>query len=375
MRTLVISDLHLGAHRERDLLRRPWVLEALLRELEFTDRLVLLGDIIELRHGPAAAALRLAKPVLNALGGAMEQSGEVVLVPGNHDHHLLEPWLERRVGGAQGGGRAALALETAVAPEPGEPLSALIDALSPAQVRVAYPGVWLREDVFATHGHLADRHTTIPMLERVAAGVMALIVSEPLGGPQRIEDYEAALAPVYAWIHAVAQTGASRLGRSSHGGTSSGAWQTLSAEAPKRGSRSSRARRRALQSAFPLLIATLNRAGIGPLRWQLSAEELRRAPIRAMDEVLARLGVQAEHVIFGHTHRAGPLSVPPDPLWRGRAGQRLLNTGCWVHEPSFLGPRPERSPYRAGFAVRIEGQAPPELTNLLDGDPAARAPG
>jgi hypothetical protein len=116
---------------------------------------------------------------------------------------------------------------------------------------------------------------------------------------------------------------------------------------------------------------SLNRAGLGPLRPQLSPAELRRGSLRAMREVLGRLHVDARYVIFGHTHRAGPR--PRDNLgeW-SRANQRLLNAGCWLLEPGFLGPRPHESPYRAGFAVRIDGDGVPELTNLLDPPPAPR---
>ena len=37
---------------------------------------------------------------------------------------------------------------------------------SPARVRFAYPGLWLREDVYATHGHYLDCHLTVPTVER-----------------------------------------------------------------------------------------------------------------------------------------------------------------------------------------------------------------
>lgn len=43
-----------------------------------------------------------------------------------------------------------------------------------------------------------------------------------------------------------------------------------------------------------------------------------------------------------------------------------MNSGSWVHEPGFLGPRPEASPYRAGFCVSVGAHGPAELRNLLD---------
>ena len=65
--------------------------------------------------------------------------------------------------------------------------------------------MWLRDDVYAIHGHYGDRHTTVPMFERLGAGAMARIVRDSADGLARAEDYEAVLAPIYAWIHAIAQ--------------------------------------------------------------------------------------------------------------------------------------------------------------------------
>ncbi len=320
---------------------------------------------MELRQRPLPAALRTARPALGEIGAALGPEGEVVLVPGNHDHHLLTSWSERRAATREDAD--ALGTETAVDWRSGEPLATVIDALAPARARVAYPGVWLSEDLYATHGHYADRHVTVPMLERLAAGVMARLTGEPAEGPRRAEDYEDVLVPVYAWIHALAQIGRPGLGRSEQG-ASAGARGVLVGEAPSRGRGGLRgsARRRALRTGFPVFVAALNRAGIGPLRRQLTGEELRRASLRAINEVLIRLQVPASTVIFGHTHRAGPLPTDKSAEWQTPRGQRLLNTGSWIDEPGFLGSEPARSPYRAGFAVRIDGSAAPELVNLLD---------
>ncbi|HEX2105649.1 MAG TPA: hypothetical protein VHF51_18495, partial [Solirubrobacteraceae bacterium] len=67
MRTLVVSDLHLGARTGVDLLRRPAARAALLERVDGADRLVLLGDTLELRHGPVREALAAARPVLEAV--------------------------------------------------------------------------------------------------------------------------------------------------------------------------------------------------------------------------------------------------------------------------------------------------------------------
>ena len=52
-------------------------------------------------------------------------------------------------------------------------------------------------------------------------------------------------------------------------------------------------------------IEVLNRLGLGPFHTELTGVELRRAGLLAMARV-ADTAPDAEHVIFGHTHRAGP---------------------------------------------------------------------
>jgi len=268
-------------------------------------------------------------------------------VPGNHDHALLRGWLERR-------DPTPLGLESEVTWDPREALGAVVDALAPARVRLAYPGVWLREDTYAIHGHYGDRHSTVPIIERLGAGLTIRLAGEPVGGPSRAEDYEAALAPMYAWIDTVAESGGLR-GGGGDGSFQIRAWRALSGAGGLRG--------RALATAFPVLVAGLNRAGLGPLHADVSAVVLRQAALRASEQVLDRLKVPSEHVIFGHTHRAGPLPGDERSEWG-----RLLNTGSWVYEPAWLGDSPRESPYRPGFAAIVGDNGLPELINLLDGD-------
>ena len=65
------------------------------RALDGVDRLVLLGDVLELRHGPLREAMAAARPFFEDLGGAL-WAGELVITAGNHDHALVEPWLAAR---------------------------------------------------------------------------------------------------------------------------------------------------------------------------------------------------------------------------------------------------------------------------------------
>ncbi len=127
----------------------------------------------------------------------------------------------------------------------------------------------------------------------------------------------------------------------------------------------SRLRTRALVAGFPLAVAALNRAGIGPLRSDISAEELRQAGLRAMGEVADRLGLGQSYVVFGHTHRTGPLPGDPEGEWRSPAGARLLNSGSWVHVSVFMSDAPADNPYWPGGCVVVDDDGPPQVRRLL----------
>src|SRR5205814_349097 len=81
----------------------------------------------------------------------------------------------------------------------------------------------------------------------------------------------------------------------------------------------------------------LNRMGVGPLTADLSGPSLRRSSLRGIAAVVADLGVDAAHVVFGHTHRPGPLPHDAAAEWKLPGGGTLVNTGGWGREPSFLG--------------------------------------
>src|SRR5437879_12998064 len=90
MRTLIISDLHLGSVTRSDLLRREEIRAPLLDALRGVDRLVLLGDVLELRHGPLRDALDAARPFFEDVGKTLA-GRELILSSGNHHHALIAP--------------------------------------------------------------------------------------------------------------------------------------------------------------------------------------------------------------------------------------------------------------------------------------------
>ena len=170
MRTLVISDLHIGVAQRRRRARAPGgARRRCSHGWTGVDRLVLLGDTLELRHGPARDALARAEPIMRAIGGALAPGAEVVLVPGNHDHAIAAGWLDWR-------GRREepepLPLEERVPAVKASWIAKRLGGLPRARRASRSPtrALWLRDDVYATHGHYLDVHITIPTLERLAAG-------------------------------------------------------------------------------------------------------------------------------------------------------------------------------------------------------------
>ena len=383
MRTLIVSDLHLGSVSGADLLRRAELRAPLLEAVADVERVVLLGDVLELRHGPPREALALARPFFEDLGRALE-GGELVMVAGNHDHALVEPWLARR---GEQPDPEQLGVEQLLGPEQASSAYEQIASwAAPARVQVAYPGLWVRPDVYAMHGHYLDCHLTVPTLERLSVGAMSRLLGRHPETFDCVADYEGVGAPVFAWRDAVARdarTGGALNGMATVnawralGGSRGGAFESadgagefaqlarLRALGQRAGSAARVLRSRALVGAFPVAVAALNRAGLGPLRPDISTAELRRAGLDAMGEVAARLGLGDAHVVFGHTHRPGPLPGDEPEEWRGRGGARLFNTGSWTYAGIFMGGAPGQSAYWPGSCVLVEDSGPPVLRRLL----------
>jgi predicted phosphodiesterase len=359
MKTLVISDLHLGTASGNDLLRRPEVRAALAGALDGIDRLVLLGDVLELREVPVRDAAALARPLLEAAGAALGAEGEIVIVPGNHDHAILGPWFDERLGRPD---PPPLGLEQRIAPEDAGPLArTLAAAAGPARVSFAYPGLRLRDDVYALHGHYADLHSTIPTMERLFAGAMMRWAAPFTPGERATpDDYEACLAPIYAWIDALIQYARPGIIHANQG-ASARTWARMT-----HGRRRS-LRARLLTVGFAGAVEALNRAGVGPLRRDLSGAALRQGYLNAIGEAVRRLGIEADHVIWGHSHRAGPFPADDLSEWRTPTGARIHNTGSWVHQRHFLTDEPGGGPYAAGTAILVEDDGPPVLRRLLEG--------
>jgi hypothetical protein len=365
--TAIVSDLHLGAVSGADLARRPRALERLLAVAEEADRLVVLGDLLELRERPAATVLDDVAEVLAAIGDATAGK-PVLLVPGNHDHQLVAPALER----ARLAGAAPLTPAGDHDPRPGDLADRVAAAMPRSDLTVAYPGAWLRDDVYATHGHYLDAHLTVPRVEcLVAAAVERFGTRLGAGGPRSAADYESIFAPMYALSHAVAQNARARpaTGRNN---LSRNVWALATGGGDDDGI-AARLRGALLgRAAIPAAVAAINATGLGPFKPDLSGEELRRAGLAAIGEVVDRLGIDAAHVIFGHTHRAGPLPADAEhDGWLLPDGTRLVNSGSWVHEDVFVDGAGPANPYWPGRVTWLGDSGPPRLTAALDGDDVA----
>jgi hypothetical protein len=328
----VISDLHLGARLRRDVLRRPEPLEALLTALDEVDRLVLLGDVVELLEGRPEQAMEVAEPVLRALGARLGAEREVIVVPGNHDAMLVREWVRAQAFG--------LPVDASV-PHDATPLLARLACwLEPARVQVRYPGVWLSDGVWASHGHYLDRHLMPESAYGIARGLLGRL---PRDGATP-DDYERAGGPSLTRLEALLTRW---LPRPLAALLDDLAELLRAATMP----RISRAIGDRIVSLPALLLGT----------------QMRRASIPALARVVNRLGVDADWVLFGHVHRCGPLAADDPRRWLGPGGRpRIANTGCWVYEPLLVRHASPPHPYWPGGAIVLEDGGRPRAIGLLD---------
>jgi UDP-2,3-diacylglucosamine pyrophosphatase LpxH len=275
----VLSDLHLGMRSGADLLRRADVRTQLLERIAEADEVVLLGDSVELRDGRLADSLAVALPFFEALGEAMA-GRRVTIVPGNHDHRLVEEALDRP---------GPLGLEQRFEVNEGDVLGPVARALGDTPVELAYPGIWLRSDVYATHGHYLDCHSTARTFECRARAAVERVRRLPRDGYRTPRDYEAALVPIYRLVH----------------------WSIQ-----RRGVRAAALGAKALVR-----------------RWERPHSDRRERAelaIPAMRQVVGNLGIGARHVVFGHMHVPG--------RWEGAGSPELVNAGSWVEAPGSVSP-------------------------------------
>jgi UDP-2,3-diacylglucosamine pyrophosphatase LpxH len=331
VRTLVVSDLHLGTRLRHDVLTRPEPLQRLLMALDDVDRLVLLGDVVEMVQ--TRAALGVVVHILQSIGRRLGPEREVILVPGNHDRWLVGSWI-RQVG-------TTLTPATPVPANATPQLQAVTSWLEPARVRVHYPGVWLTDRVWATHGHYLDRH----LLPESAFGVTRGLLGRMRADRASPIDYERRRG------HSITRT------------------EALMMKAPRPVvALAENAAELARASTMPVAPRRLLRPGMASLTSALLSAQMRRASIPAIAHVAQRLGIEADWVLFGHVHRLGPLPGDLESGWRAPQGQpRIANSGSWVYEPLLVHNAVPPHPYWPGGALILEDDVDPRAVGLLDG--------
>ena len=319
----------MGARRRACVLERPDALERLLESLAGIDRLVLLGDVIELVESRAAVTMPKARPILDAICGRLDADREIVLVPGNHDRPLIRGWLRRN-------GRS-LGVATAIPLNASAALEHVTGWLGRKRVTVSYPGAWLADGVWATHGHYLDRHL-------IPASNWGRLRGRRGAAPAERTD---------PWQY-------ERIGRTAVGSVLR--WLPGPAAASLNGvSTFLRAR------TMPAIHQGVLDPRIAPVVSRLLSLQMRRHALPALGRVVRRLGVEASWVVFGHVHRLGPLESDDPEQWRSsEAGPRFVNTGSWLYEPRLVHGVTPPHPYWPGGAVFLEDGEAPRAIGLLD---------
>jgi UDP-2,3-diacylglucosamine pyrophosphatase LpxH len=309
VRTLVISDLHLGQGGGVSVLERPTPLAVLIEALGEYDRLVLLGDVLELQDAPPMHSRRVAEPILRTIAERMGPDKQLIFVAGNHDHDLLSAW-------ARGRGEA-LERED-VAPVDASPLLAeVVSWLEATTVEIRYPGLWLGDGIWATHGHYLNNF----------------------------------LRPMSSWgLHAGTRVGPQTPAE----------FESLYKDSDRPPMLEGLPPERWLDRHVPPRLA--------PVSARVLGHQMVRHAMPAFAKSTRALGVEAKWIIFGHVHRRGPRERDDLDRWRdGAGGAQLMNTGSWRYEPVVARGQSASSGYWPGGAVTIDDDGVPRSIGLLDG--------
>jgi hypothetical protein len=206
-------------------------------------------------------------------------------------------------------------------------------------VRVSYPGVWLENNVWASHGHYLDQHLLPVSTYGIARGQLGRM---PRDGAAPV-DYErgrrGSIAPATRLLPAPGARVIEEL-----------AELLRAATMPQ-------IKRRLLRPRYARVISKL-------LRIQVN-----HASMPALARVVHRLRIDADWVVFGHVHRLGPLPEDDRELWQGPGGRpRIANTGSWLYEPLLVHRSNPPHPYWPGGAVLLDSasSAEPRTLGLLD---------
>ena len=188
MRTLILSDLHLGSVSARTCCAARAARGARFRLSPDVERVVLLGDVLELGTGRCAKRWRPRGPSSGARRARCEGQGA------GDRRGQPRPRARRTVAGAAARSSEPAPLEPEQLLEPAD-VSPAIERLAswaaPAPCASPTPACGCAPDVYATHGHYLDCHLTVPTLERLSVARDEPRARRPAGTFACADDYEA----------------------------------------------------------------------------------------------------------------------------------------------------------------------------------------
>ncbi len=261
------------------MLERPAALAALLETLAGYDRLVLLGDIVEMQEVPATHSAPVAEPILRAIAEQLGADKQLLLLPGNHDHALVQAWAKDR--------GPALQREDSVPADASPWLTQVVSSLSATRVEVRYPGVWLSDRIWATHGHYLNEF----------------------------------MRPVSSWgLHV----------RPPAGPNTPAEFESLIKSPPKPHLIDGLPQDRWLDKHVP--------ARLAPLNARLLGHQMMRHAMPAFARSARALGVEADWIIFGHVHRRGPREGDKLKRWTPVPGATSRRSRAVVEPAVATGP-------------------------------------
>jgi hypothetical protein len=224
-------------------------------------------------------------------------------------------------------------------------------------VTVRYPGVWLSSRLWATHGHYLNRH----LLPISSVGIKRGWLGRPPHDAANPFDYERP--------HRGSLTGTPQALSRWAAGAPNALGQVLPGPL---GGAADKLGALARAATMPRMTRHLLRPELAPLNASLLTVQMTRASLPALLQVVERLGVDAEWVVFGHVHRLGPLDDDEGSQWEGPGGKpRMINAGSWTYEPLLVNRASPPHPYWPGGAIYLEDGKAPEPVGLLDELPAA----
>jgi UDP-2,3-diacylglucosamine pyrophosphatase LpxH len=377
--TAILSDLHLGAAHGDDLLRYPYFCERLREQLIGIEHIVLLGDILDLRFQQLETALQIAGPFFAMLGEVLStaHTPRVTYIPGNHDHHFAVQLIEAAREQALLD-ETPFALQQIIAPPSFflcRQLTRMLGGQVPVRVAYFYDTLDSSQGtILLTHGHYLDLHIDSGPA-RLLNLAQSVLGAANQGTEQITPDlYEGLLRPQYELLYWIGQS-------PSGAALQSRIYERLRGGAPADGMLGQlrqTALRRAASAAGNMGLALAETIANRLFKERVSLTSPAReaqveATIRAFSLSLEALagylprGVHA--VVFGHTHRPGPLEgIDASERWMVTlAGQptMVLNAGSWLYDGGKAR-RPDYRPQRwPGTYILIPDQGPLRMVEVL----------